>query len=54
MELIESDFDRVTAAGMSRLAHEHVKESIAEATNSPDISREDGTNVIKIDFGKKQ
>ena len=54
MELIESDFDRVTAAGMSRLAHEHVRESIAEATNSPDISRENGTNVIKIDFGKKQ
>jgi len=39
---------------MARLAHEHVRESLAEATNNPEISREEGSNVIKIDFGKKQ
>ena len=54
MELIESDFDRVTAAGMARLAHDHVKEVIEEATGKPDIKQEEGTNVIKIDFGTKQ
>jgi hypothetical protein len=54
MELIDSDFERVTAAGMARLAHEHVRDSLAEATNNPEISREEGSNVIKIDFGKKQ
>jgi|8_EtaG_2_1085327.scaffolds.fasta_scaffold459733_1 hypothetical protein len=54
MELIDSDFERVTAAGMARLAQEHVRESLAEATNNPEISREEGSNVIKIDFGTKQ
>ena len=54
MELIDSDFERVTAAGMARLAHEHVRESLAEATNNPEISREEGSNVIKIDFGNEQ
>ena len=54
MELLESDFDRVTAAGMARLAHDHVKASLEEATGTPDISREEGSNVIKIDFGNEQ
>ena len=51
MELMESDFDVVTAAGLARLAHGHVKEALEEVTGKREVSREEGTNVIKVNFG---
>ena len=52
MELMESDFDVVTAAGLARLAHGHVKEALEEVTGKREVTREEGTNVIKVNFGK--
>jgi len=54
MELMESDFDVVTAAGLARLAHGHVKEALEEVTGKKEVTREEGTNVIKVNFGKVQ
>ena len=54
MELMESDFDVVTAAGLARLAHSHVKEALEEVTGKREVTREEGTNVIKVNFGKVQ
>ena len=54
MELMESDFDVVTAAGLARLAHGHVKEALEEVTGKREVTREEGTNVIKVNFGKVQ
>ena len=54
MELMESDFDVVTAAGLARLAHGHVKEALEEVTGKREVTREEGTNVIKVNFGKIQ
>ena len=54
MELMESDFDVVTAAGLARLAHSHVKEALEEVTGKREITKEEGTNVIKVNFGKVQ
>jgi len=57
MELLESDFDRVMEAGLARLAFENVKEKILDEVdndNGPTVKHEDGTNIVKIDFGKTQ
>ena len=54
MELMESDFDVVTAAGLARLAHSHVKEALEEVTGKREVTREEGTNVIKVNFRKVQ
>jgi len=54
MELMETDFDVVTAAGLARLAHSHVKEALEEVTGKREVTREEGTNVIKVNFGKVQ
>ena len=54
MELMESDFDVVTAAGLARLTHSHVKEALEEVTGKREVTREEGTNVIKVNFGKVQ
>ena len=54
MELMESDFDVITAAGLARRAHSHVKEALEEVTGKREVTREEGTNVIKVNFGKVQ
>mgnify|MGYP003132876353 FL=1 len=57
MELLESDFDRVMEAGLARLAFENVKEKMLDEVdndNGPTVKHEDGTNIVKIDFGKTQ
>ena len=57
MELLESDFDRVMEAGLARLAFDNVKEKLLNEANDddgPTIKHEDGTNIVKIDFGKTQ
>ena len=54
IELMESDFDVITAAGLARLAHSHVKEALEEVTGKREVTREEGTNVIKVNFGKVQ
>ena len=55
VELMESDFDRVMAAGLARLKFEHEKSIIEESTsNGTNVETFPGTNIVKIDFGKKQ
>ena len=57
MELLESDFDRVMEAGLARLAFDNVKEKLLNEVNDddgPTVKHEDGTNIVKIDFGKTQ
>ena len=57
MELLESDFDRVMEAGLARLAFDNVKEKLLNETSNddgPTVKHEDGTNIVKIDFGKTQ
>ena len=55
VELMESDFDRVMAAGLARLNFEHEKQIIEESTgNGANVETFPGTNIVKIDFGKKQ
>tara|TARA_Y100000004_G_C8744183_1_gene339638 strand:+ start:140 stop:484 length:345 start_codon:yes stop_codon:yes gene_type:complete len=55
IELMESDFDRVMAAGLARLRFEHEKHVMEEVTgNGANVERFPGKNIIKVDFGKKQ
>lgn len=55
VELMESDFDRVMQAGLARLAFEATRETMMEETgNGVDVKPVPETNIIKIDFGKKQ
>ena len=54
MELLESDFDRVMEAGLARLAFVNLREKMEEDVDAPTIKHEDGTNIVKIDFGKTQ
>ncbi len=55
VELMESDFDRVMAAGLARLRFEHEKQLIEEVKgNGANVERIPGKNIIKVDFGKKQ
>ena len=56
MELLESDFDQVMEAGMARLAFNTVKDKLLseEDGDGPTVKHEEGTNIVKIDFGKVQ
>ena len=55
VELMENDFERVMQAGLARLAFEATKEAMIEETgNGIDVKPVPETNIIKIDFGKKQ
>ena len=55
VELMESDFDRVMAAGLARLKFETTKAEYEEETsNGVDVNHVPDTNIVKIDFGKKQ
>ena len=55
VELMESDFDRVMAAGLARLNFEPETKIIEESTgNGANVETFPGTNIVKIDFGKKQ
>ncbi len=56
MELLESDFDRIMEAGMARLAFDTVKERLLaeKDDDGPTVKHEEGTNIVKIDFGKVQ
>ena len=55
VELMESDFDRVMAAGLARLKFEHEMSIIEESTSiGTNVETFPGTNIVKIDFGKKQ
>jgi len=55
VELMESDFDRVMAAGLARLRFQETKEAMVEDTgNGADIHHLPHSNIVKIDFGKKQ
>ena len=55
VELMESDFDRVMQAGLARLQFEATKEAMLEETdNSPDVTHDPETNIVKINFGKTQ
>jgi hypothetical protein len=55
VELMETDFDRVMQAGLARLAFEATKEAMIEETgNGVDIQHDPGTNIVKVEFGKKQ
>jgi hypothetical protein len=52
---METDFDRVMQAGLARLAFEATKEAMIEETgNGVDIQHDPGTNIVKVEFGKKQ
>ena len=58
MELVENDFERVGAAGMARIAFHATKEEMIESVEEEDsdieISRLPNSNIVKVDFGKKQ
>lgn len=56
MELLESDFERIMESGMARLAFDRVKADLVgeKDEDAPSIKHEDGTNIVKIDFGKRQ
>ena len=55
VELRESDFDRVMQAGLARLAFEATRETMVEQTgNGADVTPLHETNIIRVDFGKKQ
>ena len=58
MELVENDFERVGAAGMARIAFHATKEEIVESVEEEDsdieVSRLPNSNIVKVDFGKKQ
>tara|TARA_R100001440_G_scaffold9756_4_gene18146 strand:+ start:3856 stop:4191 length:336 start_codon:yes stop_codon:yes gene_type:complete len=54
MELLDSDFDRVMEAGLARLAFLNVKQKMEDDVDAPVVEHEDGTNIVKIDFGKTQ
>jgi len=54
MELLESDFERVMSAGMARLTFDKVKQDMVKEEDGPSVQHEEGTNIVKIDFGKVQ
>ena len=55
VELMESDFDRVMQAGLARLQFEATQEAMSEETgNGVDINQMPDTNIVKVEFGKKQ
>ena len=55
VELMENDFERVMQAGLARLAFEATRETMIEQTgNGADVTPLHETNIIRVDFGKKQ
>lgn len=55
IELMESDFERVMAAGLARLQFEATQEDMVEETsNGPDVKHDPETNIVKVSFGKTQ
>ena len=46
MELLETDFDKIMESGLARL--------MRDVSEGPSIEHEEGTNVVKIDFGRTQ
>lgn len=53
VELMETDFDRVMAAGLARLQFEATKEAMIADTDA-EVQHDPETNIVKIDFGKRQ
>jgi len=53
VELMETDFDRVMAAGLARLQFEATKEAMIVDTDA-EVQHDPETNIVKIDFGKRQ
>lgn len=53
VELMETDFDRVMAAGLARLQFEATKEAMVVDTDA-EVQHDPETNIVKIDFGKRQ
>jgi hypothetical protein len=52
---MESDFERVMAAGLARLQFEATQEDMVEETsNGPDVKHDPETNIVKVSFGKTQ
>lgn len=57
MELVESDFERVGAAGMARIAYHSTQEAIIESVNEDgenSVEHVPDTNIVKVNFGKTQ
>jgi len=55
VELMETDFERVMSAGLARLQFEATQETMIENTgNGPDVKHDPETNIVKINFGKRQ
>ncbi len=55
VELMESDFERVMAAGLARLEFVATQEAMIEETdNRPSVKHDPETNIVKIRFGKTQ
>lgn len=53
VELMESDFERVMSAGLARLQFEATREVMVEEADV-DVQHDPDTNIVKIDFGKRQ
>ena len=55
IELMESDFERVMAAGLARLRFQAAQEAMSDVTgNGVDVKHDPETNIVKGEFGKKQ
>ena len=55
IELMESDFERVMAAGLARLRFLAAQEAMIDVTgNGVDVKHDPETNIVKVEFGKKQ
>ena len=51
----ESDFERVMAAGLARLRFQAAQEAMIDVTgNGVDVKHDPETNIVKVEFGKKQ
>jgi len=52
---METDFERVMAAGIARLQFEATQEAmVAETGNGPDVKHDPDTNIVKVTFGREQ
>ena len=55
VELMESDMERVMAAGMARITFLETQQTLMESTGQgPEVEHMPDTNIVKLDFGKKQ
>ena len=55
VELMEADFDRVMSAGLARWRFQAAQEAMIETTgNGVDVKHDPNTNIVKVEFGKKQ